>query len=430
MMGMFVWLACVSAGQADTKMTLEEAVTEGLKHNYNIRIIRNNARIAENNSGQGTAAFLPSVNAQASVGRNEAEVETNSPFSFGDTETENLSAQVGFDWTIFDGFQMFAQRKRFNQLAKLGQAEAKGMIEATVVAISGAFFSAVTEEQLLDVAGQTLEISRTRLEKAQLRHDLGGASSTDLLNAQVSLNADEAAYLNRELRVTVARQTLNLLLGREADQSLIIDPDLPDSPLELTLEELKERALDQNAELMQILARAGVAQSGLSGARSRFLPRIGLNGSYGYSDRTVDRAVGDDVTTTTTETNLGLNLTWNLFNGGRDRIGWQNAKVESDNARLAREEAGKRVIGKLVEEYQRYLSRNELATLEEQNVTAASRNVGLIQDRFESGALTSLEFRDAQVQLVRAQTALIVARQQTRLALLALRQLTGMLRIE
>ncbi len=68
--------------------------------------------------------------------------------------------------------------------------------------------------------------------------------------------------------------------------------------------------------------------------------------------------------------------------------------------------------------------------IEDQNVIAARQNLTLQQDRYRIGAADSLDFRDAQVNLVRAQSTLIIARFQARVTLLEIQQLIGKVEIE
>jgi len=68
--------------------------------------------------------------------------------------------------------------------------------------------------------------------------------------------------------------------------------------------------------------------------------------------------------------------------------------------------------------------------IEKQNVVAALQNLTLQQGRYRIGAADSLDFRDAQVNLARAQSTLIVARFQSRVTLLEIQQLIGKLEIE
>ena len=79
--------------------------------------------------------------------------------------------------------------------------------------------------------------------------------------------------------------------------------------------------------------------------------------------------------------------------------------------------------------HQTFYKRLELIDLEEQNVVAAQQNLQLQQDRYDIGGATFLEYRDAQVNLNRAQITLIVARFQSRITRLEIERLTGNLEL-
>jgi outer membrane protein len=82
------------------------------------------------------------------------------------------------------------------------------------------------------------------------------------------------------------------------------------------------------------------------------------------------------------------------------------------------------------ERYVTMQKRLELMELEEQNVVAATQNLQLQQDKYNIGATTSLEFRDAQVNLIRSQSTLIVARFQARISRLEIEQLIGNIQVD
>lgn len=419
--------------QAEMRLTPAEAVKLGLENNYDILIARNEAEIARKNRGKGTAGFLPTLDATGSYSLSTNDVETNSPFSFGKSDTKAGSAQVSLGWTLFDGFGIWADNRRYDELAKLGEAQARSLIEGTVVSILNAYFDLVQQEMLLDVADSALTISKTRLDKERTRRELGGASSTDLLNAQVSYNNDRAVLLNQELNVDIARKELNILLGREPFSVLSVVKEIEVPPLDIGLEEILTLAEERNSELRVARRSRRVAAQGVTLARSSFFPRLSLLADYGYSDVTISSdspSFPEDINTLTKEGFLGLTLSYNLFNGGRDRIDLQNAKIERTNSELAYRDALNRLQGLVKETYETYRKRVELVELEEQNVLAAEQNLALNADRYRIGAATSLEFRDAQVNLIRAHSLLIAARFQARIAKLEIERLTGNISID
>ena len=182
-------------------LTAEDAVKIGLKNNYDIQISKNNREIAENNSGLGTAGFLPTLNATGTYTVSNSEQDTDSPFSFGDTDNRTQNAQISLNWTLFDGFKMFIDNSKYNELQKLGEYQSRNAIENSVIGILRAYYNVVQQKQLLEVSKNTLEISRLRMEKQQVKKDLGSSSSTDFLNARVSFNNDRSSFLKQELQL-------------------------------------------------------------------------------------------------------------------------------------------------------------------------------------------------------------------------------------
>jgi outer membrane protein len=415
-------------------MTAEDAIRLGLENNFDIQIARNTAKIAENNIGKGTANLLPLLDASGFYQNSSAELETDNPFRFGGkSTTRTYNGQVALNWTLFDGFKMFIDRSRYVELAKLSDAQARNFIENTGVSILAAYFDVVQQELLLDVARQALEISETRLNKEKVRRDLGGASSTDLLNAQVSYNNDKGTLINQELRLTLAYKNLNILLAQKPDSPVSVRKEITIPDLDLALENLQSLAVERNSTLMIARQNKIVAEKNTKLARSNFLPNLFFNASYGYTDQLLsleenqrqDTAFPSEITTQSTDGILGFTLTFNLFNGFRDKIDWQNARIEKKNQDLALKNALNSIAGLVQEKYETFNKRVELILLEEENLVAAEANLRLQQDRYQIGTTTSLEFRDAQVNLIRAQTTLIVAKYQARITRLEIEQLIG-----
>lgn len=411
-------------GQAQETLSLEQAVAIGLERNHRIRIARNDAQRARNETRQGRANFLPTLDASGSLSFANSQQDTNSPFSFGDSDTRNMNAQLALNWTLFDGFRMFAENDRYQQLARLGEAQARNVVEQTVMSILGNYVFTVRQSQLLDVQQRALALSRTRLEKARIRHDLGGPK-TELLQARIAYHTDSAAVLEQALQFDVARKDLNLAMGREAAMDFMVEENIEVPAIAYGVEDMQRMAQERNAELD--LARSGLyaAEAVTSVSRSSFYPRLSLFATYGYGDRLVSTATRGDVTTLSTDATVGLSLNFNLFNGFRNLDNVENAALAEHSARLMLEEAELRLEGLLREQLQTYRTRLQAMGIAESKREAADANLQLFIERFDTGTVSSLEFRDAQLQYVLAETAAIDARFDARIALLELQRLIG-----
>jgi outer membrane protein TolC len=419
-------LVCIPFAQEF--MTAEDAIRIGFKNNFDIQIARNDAKIANNNQGKGTAGFLPTLDLLGNYQKSKVDQSTNSPFSFGSTTSDNLGGRISLNWTLFDGFGMFVNNDQYDQLATLGEYQSRNIIETTVVAILSAYYNLVQQEQLLDVALNAKEISKTRLDKEKLKQDLGSASSTDYWNAQVSYNNDAATLINQELRRLIAQNELNVLLGRDVDTPVEVTKQIIIPDLTFEYDEILELAREQNSRLIVARQAKKVADNNVSLSSVYFYPRLSFIANYGYDERKVisDRpGFEDPVETVSRDGLLGLNLTFNIFNGMRDKIDRQNARLEAQNQEYFLQDQENRIGAAVRETLETFYKRMELIDLEEQNVVAAEKNLQLNQDRYSIGAASSLEFRDAQVNLIRSQSTLIVARFQARITRLELEQLMG-----
>lgn len=427
---LFAFLLLTSL-HAQQILSIEDAIRIGLKNNFDIQIARNEAEIAENNTGLGTAGFLPVLDASGNIQYIDSRQDTLSPFSLGNTETVGMNGQISLNWAIFDGFRMFINKNRFNRLADLGNAQARNIIENNIVAILAAYFNLVQQQQFLEVAKSNLEISESRLNKEQVRRDVGGASSTDFLNAQVSFNNDKAELINQQLSVRVALQDLNILLGQKPDSEISVEKNIRLFSLDYSLEELVKQTLERNSTLIVVQQGKEISREDIRLARSNFSPQVSIGASYSYSDRTISGSdrLTREINTTVKDGLIGLNLQWNLFNGFRDKISLENAKISNKNQNLVLRDTQNQLEGLVREKYQTFQVRMELVDLEQQNVIAAEQNLMLQQDRYQIGSATFLEFRDAQLNLARAQITLIAARFQARITRLEIEQLIGNLQI-
>jgi len=363
---LFTGLIIVIPVFAQEIMTAEDAIAIGLKNNFDIQIARNNREIATNNKGKGTAEFLPVLDVSASYRVAHSKQETNSPFSFGNSDTKNLNAGIAINWTLFD-----------------------------------------------------------------VKKDLGSVSSTDYLNAQVSFNNDRSTLLNQELRLLVAKKELNIFLGRDVSTPTLVKKEINISPLLYSIDELQNLALERNSTLS--IAEQGkiIAEQNISLAESPFYPRLLFNFNYNYTDLNSETSRFDDpVKAKTNEYIGGLTLTYNLFNGMRDNINRQNALLRERNSELSLQDVRNKIAGLVRERFVTMQKRLELMELEEQNVVSATQNLTLQQDKYNIGATTSLEFRDAQVNLIRSQSTLIVARFLARISRLEIEQLIGNIQID
>ena len=232
---------------------MDEAVRIGLENNYDIRIAENEKEILENNYGYAKYSFLPGIGA---VANRNFDVENTEQRRFNDSlptivngaKSNQLSASVNLQWTIFDGLGMFIAYERLEALQEAGVLNLKAAIENNVAAISQAYYQIVLERERVNVLKNTLELSEKRLEIAKAIYEVGRSSKLEFLAAQVDLNTDVSALVSQEELLYQAKVNLNRIIGRQVDSEFTVTDSI-DANKSLDIAALEKSLLINNPSL-------------------------------------------------------------------------------------------------------------------------------------------------------------------------------------
>ena len=423
-----IFAVVVQFVSAQSEMSLADAVRIGLEKNYAIRIAKNDQLIADNNHSLGNAGFLPTVTAQ--FDQNNANNDTRQVFLSGQTlerdnaKSDNTAAVVGLTWTIFDGLKMFTTYEKLGEFKKIGEADAKVRIEATVATIIQSYAQLVQNKQQLLVADKNVSISEERLALAEERFQLGSGSKLEVLNARVDLNADKSARLQQNQLLEEARVNLNELLGRPAEAALSPTDSL-ESGTTLVMEQLRNDALKQNPALLIAESNRRIAQMELKEVQSAMLPRVDLLGDYHWNRSSSE--AGFLASNQNTGINYGVRASINLFNGFQVQRDRQNARIRIETANMQLEQERLALDAGLNKVYLLYANALQMLELENENLDVAAQNLDVANERFKIGSQTALELREAQRQYIAAETRLIQARYLVMVSRTELLRLSGKL---
>jgi len=416
---------------AQEVLTKGEAVTITLENNYDIRVIKNNVAIAKNNKSIYNSGYLPAVTGNA--GANYSNKDTDSEFQDGtinsvtSVTTKAYSASLGLNYTIFDGFNRRNAYKRLKESYSLTEIQAREVIENTLITLFKAYYEVgrLTENEINQK--QTLEISKQRLKRANYSFEYGQNTKLDVLNAEVDVNNDSITYLDVNRQLTNAKRDLNVVLGREVNTKVNVRMDVSYA-LDLTLEDLLQKSAANNAVLLQTKKNIELGQFDVKMNKAGWMPNVGLTSSYAWNKSNNDPINQfTPISSTQTGINAGLNLSWNIFDGGRTKTNVQNAKITLENQEIVKaqqEEFLKRDVHNSWENYQ-----NLLFTLQvqEANVITTKRNFERTNERYKLGQVSSIDFRQAQLNLINSELSLNQAKYTAKNAELQLLSLAGVL---
>lgn len=412
---------------AQELQTLREYLEAGLERNYDIRIIRNEERISDNNATAANAGKLPTIDLSAGyTGRLDNDRTTPRE---GDPVTENGIYNQTFDvglavnWTLFDGFRIRAEYAKLEELKAKGALQTRLTIEDFIASFTAEYYNFVQQKLRLGNYLYAMALSRERLRIAEEWYRVGSSARLDVLQARVDFNADSSQYMSQQEAVTASRIRLNeLLANEELDRKLHVRDSLIAIDADLEWERLMAQTRETNASLLLADRDNTISELELESIRSRNYPYLKLQAGYGYTHNRYGG--GANRSNGTLGLNAGVQVGFTIFDGNRRRE-QRNARIGIENARLTRMQLEQSLMADLATFWQAYRNNLEVIRLEEENLTAARENYRIAMERYRQGELPGIEMREAQKSLLDAEERILTAQYNTKLCEISLQQISG-----
>lgn len=422
----FILFIGVLQSYAQETLTLEEAVKIALENNYDIKLSKNNLKIDETNVAIGNAGMLPKVTALAldnNTHQNLSQTRTDGIVnSLDNAKNSNWNYGVSLDWTIFDGFKMFAKLDQLKALQKLGETELKQAILSKISAIHSTYFSLAEQQQQLAALDSTIVISNQRLNLAKNRYSIGKASKLEVLNAEVDLNTDTSTLLKEKELYTNTKILLNQILARKSAIDFKVSDEISVNN-NLVLPELWDLASKQNPQLELLIVNKQISELQLKQIKGNRYPTVKVNTGYSFAE--TRSQLGFTSQTSANGLNYGISASLNLFDGWAQNRNEKIAKIDIDNTKIAIEQQKQNLDSQLATVFQTYSTSLLLMELEEKNEAIAKQNLDITFEKFKIGTINTLEFRTAQLNYVNAKARNNNAKFQAKLSEINLKELAG-----
>ena len=414
-------------GTSQEILTKNDAVSLALNNNYGILIAKNNLKIAENNTSVLNTGYLPKIAVSSGAGysnttselTNQLGVETNTD----NAESKSLTASIGLNYLLFDGFGRAFNYKKLKESFNFTELQARSIIENTITDVFYSYYDvAQLTEDTLNIS-ESLKISKQRLKRVQYAFEYGQNTKLQVLNAEVDVNNDSIRYINTQRLLANSKRDLNLLLGRAITTDFKVETKIEFHQL-FSLETLLEKAKAANVEIQKINSSIKLNNLDIQMNKSDLLPTLNLSSSYG-----LQKLDNDQTFTYADQLSKGLNanisLNWNLFDGGTTKNRIQNSKIIADNLSIQEVQLNNSLERSMANALEVYTNSLIILTAEEKNVETNKRNFSRTEEQFKLGQITTIEFRQAQINLLNAQSNLNQSKFDAKNAELLILQLSG-----
>lgn len=181
------------------------------------------------------------------------------------------------------------------------------------------------------------------------------------------------------------------------------------APVELSLEQSIEYALQNNPSVKIANADKERSAWGVSEAKAGKMPSISLGSSYNYQGNS-----GQD------SLNNSLRMNWQLYSGGRTEAQIDQAKINVSAADLNVEKAKQQLTLDTTTAYYSVLQSKNMLSVNEETVDNLKAHLNIVQAKYEAGVVAKSDLLRAEVEVSNAEQNLIKAQNQRDLAVTSL----------
>ncbi len=401
-------------------LTMEEAIEAALRHSPQIAQAEGAVRNAGQSERTAWGAYLPSLSASSGGSRRSSEI-----FNPTTNTMVKSDASVSYNAGLSSSLELYTGGRRgadMNRARADAAAADAGLIQQRFMVVLNtkrAFFEVLKADELIRVSESRVERAREALDAAERRAQVGTATQSDVLRAQLEVANARQALLQARNQKTNGGFALGRIVGASGAVDARATGPVEFTPLTLDHDALAAEVLRQAPAVRSATASADAAAASARAARSQYLPSVSASGGYNLSNRELA------INSSSKSWNLGLSVSYPIFNRfqreanvGRANVQADIAAVQLADARRAARADLERVLGALE------LAQEQIA-LTEEAVRVAEEDLRLQQERYRLGVSTILDQVTSQSNLVQAEVNRINARFDFQTALAELEALLG-----
>jgi len=407
---------------------LKRCLETGLEKNYDIRIIRNEQKISDNNVTWGNAGFLPSIDLSAGYSGalnniTDQKYEDGTTIKTNDILNQGANLGLNLSWTVFDGLLMQTNYNRLKEFRSMGELNTKLAVETWISDMVAEYYNCVHQTLRLANLKYAVSLSKERLRIVEERYNIGAGSRLEMQQARVDFNADSSNLIKQYEVVYTSGVNLNRMMSIDVSQKIIVTDSTIILNIKLKENELQELTQQSNSQLLLSAKNKMIGELDYKTLKSRNYPYLKLNTGYGY---TLNKYGSGSLTR---QDNLGLNygfsLGFSIFDGFNRQREQKNAKITIQNRELQYEQMELSLKADLANMWMAYQNNLELINLEKENLATAHENYTIAIERYRLGDLAGIELREAQNSLLEAEERLLQAQFNTKLCEISLLQISG-----
>jgi outer membrane protein len=302
-------------------------------------------------------------------------------------QTENFAVRAKIDLPLYTSGRIEHGIAAAEAARTASALESDDAILDLKMRVAEVYVAVLRAQRDVDLTESTARSLESHAHDVEMRFHHEQVQQTDLLAAQVSLANARQAVIQAKNRLDGSRAAYNRHLGRPLTAAVSL-AELPLTTPVSDVDELTALALHARPALARLTTHVEALRHRAKSERAKNAPQVTLRGEYDYEE---DRfRVPEGIAA------AGVGVSWNLFDGGRNRFEASNLLEQAEAIHCRRAELESLIA---LEVRQTWLdvqeTRRRLETTPEA-IEQAEENLRVVRKRYSVGAATNTEVLDAE----------------------------------
>ncbi|WP_245219966.1 TolC family outer membrane protein [Pseudoalteromonas arabiensis] len=407
----FVANGCILNAQAEqtSSMPLNYVADKAIANNPEVQQAWHAFKASMHGIDAARSGYLPTVDISASAGYEKR--------NYGiDEEFNRNTAELTLGQMLYDGFRTSNTVRRFERIQLIRYFELLTQAEQTALEASVAYLDVQKFTELVQLAENNLQEHQSVYQQIEQSVGAGVARAADLeqISGRLSLAQSNVMTEYANLHDVSARY---LRIVGELPTKGVVKAKLSDDAIPISINQALDLAYKNSPNFYASLYNIEAQQANADSQRAAFHPNVDLSARYGMQDR---NELGLDETQS--EARVGIDISYNLYSGGRDSANLDQAYQEVNVAKYQRDQTCIEIRQNLQVAYNNVLVLQSKIPSLENHKNSSNKVKFAYKDQFDIGQRTLLDVLDAEnesFQSNRAYTAALYDRQTAILTMLA-----------
>jgi outer membrane protein TolC len=337
---------------------------------------------------------------------------------------DNWRLRADLTWPVYTGGRVQGRIEATTQGHVAAGHDREAARDDLILAVKQAYWRLVSAGENVRVFTDAIRALDAHLEDARNLERFGMAAPNEVLAVQVQRDRAELNQLEAEAAADIAEADLRRLLGVPSHTRLEATEPLETGPLPAQdIEALVAEAGSARPDRAALVARIAAADALVGVEKGARLPQVAVTGGYLYANPNREIIPPEEAWKDTWD--IGVSVSWSVFDGGRRSAAQARALAEAEAARQQLREIDRAIRLEVTRRALELRTAQKRLRVAERAVESARENRRVAADRYREGLIPSSELLDAEVDLERAGFSRTEALAAVRLASAGLERAVG-----